>query len=187
MPPKHLHTDALALTKIHFSARDAPLGFLARPPWMIRLAGSRKLAPERPRANWAFLRVCSRNETVGAMAGRTLRLRPQGFPLRRVSGMRYRQARLSIPNCQRLGYQVLSVYHCSPNREEGSELYCLMRSRPEKQSVSRQNGSHWTTSHHRRFQEAFMNKLGRQRPTSTHQLQTYQTSPPATRICPERN
>lgn len=38
-----------------------------------------------------------------------------------------------------------------------------MRSRPEKQSVSRQNGSHWTTSHHRRFQEDFMNKLGRQR------------------------
>lgn len=37
--------------------------------------------------------------------------------------MRYRQARLSILNCQRLGYQVLSVYHSSPNKEEGSEVY----------------------------------------------------------------
>lgn len=36
--------------------------------------------------------------------------------------MLYRQARLSILNCQRLGSQVLSVYHSSPNKEEGSEV-----------------------------------------------------------------
>lgn len=59
---------------------------------------------------------------MGAVAGKTLRLRAQGLPLRRVSGLRYRQARLSILNCQRLGSQALSVYHSSPNKEEASEM-----------------------------------------------------------------
>lgn len=67
--PTHLHTDALTLTQIHFNIRDTPLGFLSRPPWMIRLAGSRKLAPAALRANWAFLHVSSRNETVGVSRG----------------------------------------------------------------------------------------------------------------------
>lgn len=74
--------------------------------------------------------------------------------------MRYRQARLSILNCQRLGSQVLSVYHSSPNKAEGSEMWCLMPSRLDKQSVSRQMVP---TAHQRGFHEDFMNKLGRER------------------------
>lgn len=53
--------------------------------------------------------------------------------------MRYRQARLSILNCQRLGFQALSVYQCSPNRDEGSEV-CVSYPRVLRSSLFQDKG-----------------------------------------------
>lgn len=81
--------------------------------------------------------------------------------LERVSGMRYRQARLSILNCQRLGSQVLSVYHCSPNSAEGSEMStCLIRSHTTCVLRSSLFQDEWfPLLIRKRFMKTHMNKL----------------------------